>query len=746
MKAKKALKITALVLLISFVFIILGGVIFYVIVTKDINLNKNELEVYAEETKFTDVCGDPITLPAEYKIVAPLNEISPHIVNAFVALEDKRFYSHHGLDYRRIVGALINNIKAGYMKEGGSTITQQLAKNAILSNEKSIVRKLKEAKLAKQIEKRYSKDQIMEMYLNTIYFGHSLYGVRAATERLFDKKPSDVSLSEASILAGIVKNPKKNSPLNSVENALERRDLVLKLMKDQGYIDENEYNAAVAEGYSEPDTTASDNPYLKYAESAAEEAADILGISEKSLFTGGYVVNTYLDSELQRNVYEIRNGESFSTDGVNSTELIADNRSGGIVAYDSDSSFDPMEFRRSPGSALKPFLAYLPALESGKYSPFTPILDQKTDFNGYSPKNYMDRYSGWCSLTEAVMSSANAPAVKLANEFGINGAKSFAERFGLRFNEKDGLPTVLGGMTDGVTVTELGEAYMTLACGGVHKQLTFIKSIEKDGKTVYKNEAVQTRAVSEESAYMMTYMLEKTAESGTAKKLSSIGCVAAKTGTNGDSDANYDAWCAAYTPEYTSISACYGKSMPLSVTGGGLPSLLALKILQTIPLSEVGFTPPEGIIYADIDGYLYDNYHILNLAGENTPYEYRKTAMFNENLLPETSCYFDDPLPTDFAVRRGDGELSVSFTADDKFVIKVSDLNGNEVYRAEPGQGFVEVAVPEYGFGFVGYRLTAETSDGVFVAESDPKIVFLFRENRFDGIFRNRFKNNSIFG
>ena len=328
MKAKKALKITALVLLISFVFIILGGVIFYVIVTKDINLNKNELEVYAEETKFTDVCGDPITLPAEYKIVAPLNEISPHIVNAFVALEDKRFYSHHGLDYRRIAGALINNIKAGYMKEGGSTITQQLAKNAILTNEKSIVRKLKEAKLAKQIEKRYSKDQIMEMYLNTIYFGHSLYGVRAATERLFDKKPSDVSLSEAAILAGIVKNPKKNSPLNSVENALERRDLVLKLMKDQGYIDENEYNAAVAEGYSEPDTTASDNPYLKYAESAAEEAADILGISEKSLFTGGYVVNTYLDSELQRNVYEIRNGESFSTDGVTSTELIADNRSG----------------------------------------------------------------------------------------------------------------------------------------------------------------------------------------------------------------------------------------------------------------------------------------------------------------------------------------------------------------------------------------------------------------------------------
>ena len=232
MKGSKIIKITALVLLISIVFIILGGIIFAVIVTKDINLNKNELEVYAAETKFNDVGGNRIMLPQEYKIVTPISEISPYIVYAFVALEDKRFYTHHGLDYRRIVGAMINNIKAGYMKEGGSTITQQLAKNAILTNEKSLVRKLKEAKLARQIEKRYSKDEIMEMYLNTIYFGHSLYGVRSATERLFGKSPNDVSLSEAAILAGIVKNPKRNSPLNSVENALERRDLVLKLMKD----------------------------------------------------------------------------------------------------------------------------------------------------------------------------------------------------------------------------------------------------------------------------------------------------------------------------------------------------------------------------------------------------------------------------------------------------------------------------------------------------------------------------------
>ena len=407
MKGSKIIKITALVLLISIVFIILGGIIFAVIVTKDINLNKNELEVYAAETKFNDVGGNRIILPQEYKIVTPISEISPYIVNAFVALEDKRFYTHHGLDYRRIVGAMINNIKAGYMKEGGSTITQQLAKNAILTNEKSLVRKLKEAKLARQIEKRYSKDEIMEMYLNTIYFGHSLYGVRSATERLFGKSPNDVSLSEAAILAGIVKNPKRNSPLNSVENALERRDLVLKLMKEQGYIGDDEYNSAVSEGYTEPTVLSADSEYLKYAESAAEEAAKILGISEKALLTGGFTVNTYMNADIQKSVYNIRNDKNLKVSDANSTELIADNLTGGIIAYDSDVSYNPMEFRRSPGSTLKPFMAYLPALESGKYSPISPILDEKTVFGDYSPKNYQNIYSGWCSINDAVISSAN---------------------------------------------------------------------------------------------------------------------------------------------------------------------------------------------------------------------------------------------------------------------------------------------------------------------------------------------------
>ena len=740
MRAKKVVKIIAIVLLISLVFIILGGIIGVFIITKDINLGKNELFVSARASSFYSVTGEELKLPAEYKITVPIEEISPYIVHAFVALEDKRFYVHHGLDYKRIAGALVNNIKAGYLKEGGSTITQQLAKNAILSNEKSIVRKLKEAKLAKQIEKRYSKDEIMEMYLNTIYFGHSLYGIRAATERLFGKKPSEVTLSEAAILAGIVKNPKKNSPLNSPENALKRRDLVLELMNEQGYIDENEYELALKEGYTEPSPRAESSSYLlKYAESAAEEAAKLLGISEKALLTGGYTVTTYFADDVQKPVSAARKIKNLKVNGSSSV-IICDNLTGGILAYDSDVSYSPTEFRRSPGSTLKPFLSYLPALERG-YSPYSPVLDEKTDFDGYSPGNYRNYYSGWSSLNDAVMSSQNIPAVKLCHETGVEEAKVFAERFGLKFHIKDALPAVLGGMTEGVTYLELLGAYSALARGGLYTEPTFIKSIEKDGELLYSHKPEARRIVSEESAYLMTYMLENTAKSGTAKKLSKLHPIAAKTGTTGTEKGNSDAWCAAYTPDYSVITHYFG-ALNVEVTGGGLPTMLTAKIFEKLPASESSFSAPDGIIYADIDEYLYKTEHVLKLAGESTPFEYRKSAIFSEQNLPANSDYFDNALPTDFSLKRGDGELIVSFTADDRFYISVRDLQGTEIYRAAPRQNFVELAVPEYGFGVIGYTLSAYTSDGVLVAESNPKIAFIFNSA---GNSRHR-KFHSFFG
>lgn len=730
MKTAKLLKITALVLLITLIFIILGSVFAVFLITKDVNLQKYDLEATAQDIKMYDDSGLEIAYPEKYKIECAYEDISPYIVNAFVALEDKRFFSHRGLDYRRIVKAVINNIKAGYFKEGGSTITQQLAKNAILTNEKSLIRKLKEAKLAVQIEKRYSKEQILEMYLNTIYFGHSLYGVNAACKRLFLKSPDSVTLSEAAILAGIVKNPKRNSPLNNVENALERRNLVLRLMSEQGYINESEMENALNEGYTAPEEPNAETD-LSYSAAAIKEAAEKLGISEKQLITGGYSVYTYMDRSLQRAASQLISNPAYDAENADRLILAADNISGGIKAYSSTMSLDPNEFRRQPASAIKPVIAYAPAFESGKFSPATPLLDEPTVFDGYAPDNYKNSYLGWINVEKAAMSSSNVCALKLVSETGLDYCMNIASKTGLTFDSRDSLAAALGGMTYGVTPAEISEAYMCLASGGVHKNAVFVKRIEKNGVTVYRNITSETRVLSRESAYLVTDILKSTAKSGTAKKLAAVkGEIAAKTGTNGDKNGNSDAWCMSYNAAVT-VCAWYGarggKSMPLSVTGGGLPALISAKIYSAEPLSEGSvFEVPGGIIYADIDEYSYSANHSLLLAGVNTPYEYRKSAIFSEKHLPGVSDYFDKPLPDDFEVFYGDGEVVISFTASDRFVYRLTDLTGAEIMRIPPDSGKKEISLYEYGFGIYGYRIEAVTEDGVSVATSPPKLAFIY--------------------
>lgn len=730
MKAAKALKITALVLLIIMIFIILGSTFAAFLITKDVNLKKYDLEATAQDIAMYDADSNKIAYPEKYKIECGIDEISPYIVNAFVALEDKRFYKHRGLDYRRILGAMLNNIKAGYMKEGGSTITQQLAKNAILTNEKSLVRKLKEAKLARQIEKRYTKDQIMEMYLNTIYFGHSLYGVNAACKRLFGKEPSAVTLSEAAILAGIVKNPKRNSPLNSVENAMERRNLVLRLMNEQGYISEAELEQAMSENYTAPEVSEEETD-MSYSVAAIKEAAEILGISEKQLITGGYSVYTYMDSELQETASSIIINDDFSVENADSMIVCAENSSGGITAYSSTLSVYPKEFLRQPASAIKPVMSYAPAFESGKYSPSSPILDEPCDFDGYSPKNYKNSYSGWISVEKAAMTSSNVCALKMSVDCGFEYCRGIAEKTGVVFDERDSWASVLGGMTYGVSPITLNAAYMSFASGGEYKSLSFVKEIKRGDEVLYSRKVAVSRAISEESAYLVTDILKSCAESGTAKKLNSVsGEIAAKTGTNGDENGNSDAWCVSYTPAVTTC-VWYGSAgnnkMSVSVTGGGMPAAVSARMYRAMPFSAFGtFTVPDGIFYADIDTYSYDNYHSLELAGENTPYEYRKTALFSERFVPAVSSRFDRPLPDDFEVRYGDGEVIISLTASDRFIFKVTDLYGQIIANIPPDGGKKEIAVAEYGFGIRGYRVEAVTADGVSVAVSQPKIAFIY--------------------
>lgn len=728
-KTKRIVKITTLVLSITLIFTILGGFLYAYFATKDINLGKNGLPLSINDLIILDACGNELEFDSKLVRAVDYKDISPYAINAFVALEDKRFYEHSGLDYIRIASAGFNNIKAGYFKEGGSTITQQLAKNVVLTQEKTIQRKLEEAKLAIQIERRYTKDEIITMYLNTIYFGHSLYGIAAASERLFNKKTNELSISEAAMLAGIVKNPLKNSPLNSVENAIERRNLVLKLMFDQGFITESELETSLAEGYEAPPEKEKNTMHNAYSYAVIEEAGRILGISEKDLITGGYTIETYCDREKQEQCERICASNNIKIGSEDRTIIFTDNHTHGVSAYCSSVSDSPFTFRRQPASIIKPFVAYAPALESGLCAPGSPILDERCDFDGYSPKNYQNVYHGWVTVREALSQSFNLPAVKLMQTVGVDNAKKFAEKFGLSFDRCDDLATALGGMTYGVTPIEVVKAYSTLANGGICSDITFVKRIiNSNGVEVYTHTPLLSRAVSEETSYLITDMLLDCAKNGTSKKLSKYNYqLCAKTGTNGSPDGNSDAWSVSYTSEHT-LCVWYGSKnakMPINVTGGSYPTLVASAVWESLEKKPLDFAVPDGIVSADIDVYALNNSHIMELASDSTPFEYRKSELMNAKFVPSYSDYFDNALPVDFRIQNVDNELILSLTASDKFIYRISERSLGVVAEVQKGAGLTEIVLPAT-FGLKSYIVTAYTPDGVMIAETKPRFVIVW--------------------
>ena len=729
MKTKKFFKIALIVLLFSVFFIILGCSFYAFFVTKDVKLDKNALS-NAENVQVTilDTNGEEMEYFSSYKSAVSYEEISPNAIFAFVSLEDKRFFKHSGIDFKRTAGALINDVKAGYFKEGGSTITQQLAKNALLSQEKTIERKLKEAKLALEIEKNYSKEEIITKYLNTIYFGHSLYGISDASKRLFNKNPSDLTIAESALLAGIVKNPLKNSPLNSMDNAIERRNLVLKLMLDQGYITESEYEKAKSEDYTPPEVKERKNS--PYTQAVISESAKILGVSEREIITNGYKIYTYFNENEQKTLDNAYYSEDLTIENALRAYALADLKSGGITAFASNVNYSPFEFRRQGASTLKPFLAYAPALEQRLILPDSPILDERYEFGGYSPRNYQNNYLGWTSARNSLATSSNACSLKLTSLVGLDYALQVGKACGLTFDGADGLASILGGTTKGQTITELLNAYGVIARGGIETSTSFIKNIyDKRGNVLYTHKSGEKQVLSQETAYFLTDMLMTTAQNGTAKKLGSLPFqIASKTGTNGNESGNYDAWNVSFTSEkvlavwYGSVD--YNEPLPLSVTGGSYPTLSARYVFASLK-KPADFTCPESVYYADVDSYLYENSHTLSLANENTPTFYRKTIVLSDkNYLP-ISDYFDGAIPNDFSVIDGDGETHLSFTPNPKFCYRVENSKGNVLYEIKKGSDKVNFALSQpMSFGIELYYLVAYTDDGIEIKRSNPKALF----------------------
>lgn len=502
-----------------------------------------------------------------------LFEMSPYIPQAVMAIEDRRFYSHFGVDPIGLARAVSQRVIHGRFTQGGSTLTQQLAKNLFLTPDRTLERKVQEVLLALWLEQKYTKDQILDMYLNRVYFGSGSYGVEAASRRYFGKSARDVSLAEAALLAGLLKAPSRLSPARDPKAADARAQLVLAAMREQGMIEEKELATAMSAPASRVASfwTGSEN-YV--ADRVMEELPGLIGEVRSDI-----IVDTTVDMTLQelaeKSIRRLidENGEKLN---VSQGALVSIDNSGAVRAmvggYDySTSQFDrASEARRQPGSAFKPFV-YLAAVEQGR-SPESVRNDAPIQIGKWTPENYNGKYYGRVTLRTALAKSLNSVAAQLAMEVGPAAVVEAAQRMGIESELQPNVSISLG--TSEVTPLELTAAYVPFANGGYRPEVHIIKRITAaDGSVLYENTAGGgPRVISAEVVGMMNSMMTGAVEEGTAKKAAFAWPAAGKTGTSQNSR---DAWFVGYTANLTTgvwFGNDDGKPMK-RVTGGALPAL-----------------------------------------------------------------------------------------------------------------------------------------------------------------------------
>ena len=615
---------------------------------------------------------------------ASIDSLQPYTINAFISIEDKTFYEHNGINPKRIVKAGINNIKSHSLKEGASTITQQLIKNTQLSNEKTYSRKIKEIALAQKIEKMYDKNKILEYYLNVIYFGNNCYGIESAANYYFSKSANNLTLNESCTLAGMIKSPAQYSPLKNVEKCQNRRNIVLKEMQKDGKISTEEYTISKDKKIELKLNKDKINKLNSYSESAINEAEKILGIPARQIALSGYKIYTYQDEEKQNALEEAIKSQNVNCD---SAGIVIDNEKCAISAYIGDSIFKVLDAKRQPGSCLKPVLVYSPALNEDIIYPCSQILDEKITIADYSPKNVGNVYRVYVSAREALSKSINIPAVKVLSYVGIDKSKVYAEQMGINFDEKDDSYTLaLGGMTYGVNLVQLAGSYTTFANNGYFKSPKFISFItDKNNKLIYINKTPSKKVLREDSSYLITDMLKTCAKTGTARKLSTLNMeIASKTGTVGKSNSkeNLDAWNISYTKNQT-IGIWLGNldNSIINYTGGNQPTEIVRNYFQVVQ-DDSQFDKPNSIIEKRIDGIDLVENHKITLANGLTPERYTQTELFsNFNLPTDISNKFAQVEKIKVQGRVENGNAVIEFDAKDyeTYIIKVGNKKIEEI-------------------------------------------------------------------
>ncbi|MCL1631094.1 PBP1A family penicillin-binding protein [Sporolactobacillus sp. CPB3-1] len=553
-------------------------------------------------------------LYAENRDPITLKKIPQHVQDAFIVTEDIRFYKHSGIDLRGVMRALVTDLMAGDKAEGASTITQQLARNAYLSNEKTWFRKFKEAAIAVSLERKYSKKQILEMYLNQIYFGHGIYGVQMASKFFFNKDASQLTEDEGALLAALPKGPNGYSPIMHSDKALERRNLVLSLLQKNGYLSAEQAVRLKGKTLGLNVHKIPTHPeFDSYLDLVKEEAARQYHIGSDDLIRGGYKIVVPMSREAQTASYNaFKNNVYFQGSNPNQSPegaFVLMNKNGGVLAAQGGrnyvrGSYNRVGVRRQPGSAFKPLAVYGPALDTGKYQPYSMLQDKKTSYNGYKPTNYSGRYNGQMTMYDAITVSQNAPAVWLLDQIGVTTGKSYLSKMGIDLPDH-GLAIALGGLSKGVSPLQMASAYTTFDNNGNQSQPFFIQAIyDHQGKKIGEARPTSKKIFSKQTAWYMTRMLQSVMKNGTGQAGYSQASIAGKTGSTAyTKNGLRDAWFVGYTPDTVgAVWIGYDQTNKKNYLTGSSDDAVRLfkSVINATPNeSRLAFQKPDGV--TDLD-------------------------------------------------------------------------------------------------------------------------------------------------
>lgn len=651
--------LTKILLIIGLGFSLLtGGYLFYLAKTTNVKDLQNALKA---TTIIYDKNGDQAgSLTGQKGTYVELDAISENLQNAVVATEDRSFYKNSGINYGRFFLAILTLGRSG----GGSTITQQLAKNAYLSQDQTVERKAKEFFLALEINKKYSKKEILTMYLNNAYFGNGVWGIEDASKKYFGVSASQLSLDQSAVLAGMLKGPEIYNPLYSVENATNRRNTVLQNMVAAGYIDQKTADQSAAvdihgqlvdayEGKSE------DYRYPSYFDAVINEAVNEYGLTEEDIVKNGYRIYTELDQNYQASMQVIYDNTALfpvAEDGTRaeSGSVALDPKTGGVralvgrVGSDQNPGFRTYNYAtqaaRSPGSTIKPLVVYSPAVAEG-WSTNKELDNSTTQYGSYEVNNYAGiQSSPTVPMYQALAESLNLPAVATANDLGLDTVFEYGKKFGLNMDKVDkSLAVALGA---GVTTNpmQMAQAYGTFANGGVMNDAHLITKIENaSGQVVKSHSQKSTRVLSGSTTDKMTNMMLGTFSNGTGVNAAPYGyTMAGKTGTTETSfnkDLSGDQWVIGYTPDVV-ISQWLGfpttdENHYLTDSSAGTAS----EIFRNVANSVLPYT--DGTQFDSVKNSYAEN-GIAPVGEENTETDSKEDKGFFEDVKEKASNMVDD--------------------------------------------------------------------------------------------------------